>query len=55
MSAENLENKTPEEASTDEQKEVDDKVISPEKVEEAKLKASKNILILVTITWLKRK
>ncbi|XP_068131571.1 cAMP-regulated phosphoprotein 19 [Hyperolius riggenbachi] len=39
MSAENLERKAPEEHSTDEQKEMDDKVISPEKVEEAKLKA----------------
>lgn len=39
MSADNLESKTPEETSTDEQKEVDDKVISPEKAEEAKLKA----------------
>lgn len=39
MSAENLESKTPEDASTDEQKEVDDKVVSPEKAEEAKLKA----------------
>ncbi|XP_073474843.1 cAMP-regulated phosphoprotein 19 [Aquarana catesbeiana] len=39
MSAENLESKTPEEGITDEQKEVDDKVVSPEKAEEAKLKA----------------
>ncbi|XP_018431574.1 PREDICTED: cAMP-regulated phosphoprotein 19 [Nanorana parkeri] len=39
MSADKLESKTPEEISTDEQKEVDDKVVSPEKAEEAKLKA----------------
>ncbi|XP_077328258.1 cAMP-regulated phosphoprotein 19 isoform X2 [Lithobates pipiens] len=39
MSAENLESKTPEEGITDEQREVDDKVVSPEKAEEAKLKA----------------
>lgn len=39
MSADNQESRAPEENSTDEQKEMDDKVISPEKVEEAKLKA----------------
>ncbi|KAL4613345.1 cAMP-regulated phosphoprotein 19-like [Arapaima gigas] len=39
MSEEIEEIKTAEEASTDEQKEMDDKVISPEKAEEAKLKA----------------
>ncbi|KAM8973963.1 cAMP-regulated phosphoprotein 19 isoform 2-T2 [Pelodytes ibericus] len=39
MSTETQEPKVPEANSTDEQKEMDDKVISPEKAEEAKLKA----------------
>uniref|UniRef100_A0A8C5MU99 cAMP regulated phosphoprotein 19 n=1 Tax=Leptobrachium leishanense TaxID=445787 RepID=A0A8C5MU99_9ANUR len=39
MSADNLESKVPEDSAADEQKEMEDKVISPEKVEEAKLKA----------------
>ncbi|XP_063301766.1 cAMP-regulated phosphoprotein 19 [Pelobates fuscus] len=39
MSTENQESSVPEENVTDEQKEMDDKVVSPEKAEEAKLKA----------------
>ncbi|XP_029431765.1 cAMP-regulated phosphoprotein 19 isoform X1 [Rhinatrema bivittatum] len=39
MSTENQEAKPLEETSTEEQKEMEDKVISPEKAEEAKLKA----------------
>ncbi|KAM4748065.1 cAMP-regulated phosphoprotein 19 [Rhinophrynus dorsalis] len=39
MSADNQEINALEDNSTDEQKEMDDKVISPEKAEEAKLKA----------------
>ncbi|XP_053321561.1 cAMP-regulated phosphoprotein 19 isoform X1 [Spea bombifrons] len=39
MSADNQDTKFPEDNSTDEQREMDDKVVSPEKAEEAKLKA----------------
>ncbi|KAM9310977.1 cAMP-regulated phosphoprotein 19 [Gastrophryne carolinensis] len=39
MSADTPESRAPEDAFSEEQKEMDDKVISPEKAEEAKLKA----------------
>ncbi|KAE8617707.1 hypothetical protein XENTR_v10009175 [Xenopus tropicalis] len=39
MSGDNQESRAPEESSAEEQKEMDDKVISPEKSEEIKLKA----------------